>query len=93
MSTVRGAIGARAEVVARPVLVRAASVKEVALRRMSSACDVGLQRADEAFNTRVGALAAESIDVTLELAEQLMDSYLPAREVDDVFEKKSESQF
>jgi hypothetical protein len=78
---------AQAEVVARPVLVRAASVKEVALRRMSSACDVGLQRADDALNTRVGSIAAESIDVTLGLAEHLMDSYLPARESDDVFVK------
>jgi hypothetical protein len=93
LNTVRGAMRAQAEVVARPVLVRAASVKEVALRRMSSACDIGLQRADDALNTRVGSIAAESIDVTLGLAEHLMDSYLPARESDDVFVKDEGKMF
>jgi len=83
LDSVRGVVSERAGALTRPVLVRAASVKALAVRRMNSARDLSLQRADEAMNTRVGSIAAESLDVGLELAEQLLDTYLPPESSDE----------
>jgi hypothetical protein len=87
LENVRSVVTERAGALARPVLVRAASVKEIATRQMSTARDLGLQRADDAMNTRVGAIAAESFDVGLELAEQLLETYLPPEASDEALQQ------
>jgi hypothetical protein len=77
LANVRSMMRESAENLARPMLRRASSVRELAARRVHEARDIGLLHANQVMRTRVGSIAADGLEKGLGLAEQLIDTYLP----------------
>ncbi|CAB3383307.1 Hypothetical predicted protein [Cloeon dipterum] len=68
--TVRKMVSDKAEAITHPVVSRASSFKKVATK-------FGMQKADQAIGTRVGSITANKIIAACQIAENLMDTYLP----------------